>query len=43
MGRSHSGQLLVTVNHAPHGFVGSNPTRPTKKIFDFGFLILDLF
>lgn len=29
MGRSHSGQLLVTVNHAAHAFVGSNPTRPT--------------
>ena len=28
MGRWQSGQLHLTVNQTPHGYVGSNPTLP---------------
>ena len=30
--RWQSGQLHLTVNQTPSGYVGSNPTRRTKKI-----------
>ena len=39
MGRLQSGQMLETVNLAPHGFEGSNPSLPTTKYADVAQLV----
>ena len=36
--RYRSGQTRLTVNQAPHGFIGSNPILSTKKLLCHQFL-----